>query len=78
MKRLLAATVLVGSIAVGVQSPSTAVGVQHHQHFHPLYYTTQLHHHKVWVDISGNAWKSKHDAKKESRRLLKWLESIGY
>ena len=82
MKKLLAATVLVGSIVVGVQAPSTAQGVQGvqaaSQHFHSLYYVTYKHHHKVWVDISGNGWKSKHDAKKESHRLLNWLASLGY
>lgn len=84
MRKLVAATIIVGSIAVGVQAPSTAAsasaeGVQHHhQKFHSLYYVTHKHHHKVWVDISGNGWKSKEDAVHESKRLLRWLESIGY
>jgi hypothetical protein len=77
MRKLVAATIIVGSIAVGVQAPSQAEGV-HHQKFHSLYYVTHKHHHKVWVDISGNGWKSKEDAVHESKRLLRWLESIGY
>jgi hypothetical protein len=52
---------------------------QHAHHaFHALYYVTHMHHHKVWVDISGNAWLSKHDAVRESHRLLRWLASLGF
>lgn len=54
----------------------------HAHHFHALYYVTHLpihgHSHRVWVDISGNGWLSKHDAVRESHRLLRWLASLGF
>jgi hypothetical protein len=56
------------------------IAAMHIVGFNPYtYHTYSAHLHRwVWVDVSGNGWKSKVDAIRESLRLLRWLHSLGY
>jgi biopolymer transport protein ExbD len=69
MRKLVAAIVLSGSIAVGV--PAAAQAHTHHN-TNPYYYVTHKQGHKVYVDVSGDGWKSKEDAIRQSKKLLKF------
>lgn len=78
MKKFIAATAVAVALTAGGMSSAGAAETHHAGHFSPYYYVTHKHGHKVYVDISGNGWKSKRDAVHESKRLLRWLKSIGY